>query len=223
MELNNLEEMIVGINVQLAKKFVCNKMEEFKSPSHDFNHIERVISNANLIYKIENEKRTLQLKDQLKYKWIWLGALYHDMLDHKFISYDKFNSKENELFLHWKEIGLCEDEFPILKNIIENISWSKEIKLKEEEKSIIYNNNPELCIVQDADRLDAIGAIGIGRVFSFSGEKNRNFQDSIKHFDEKLFILKDYAKTSTGKKLMEDRTIRLKSFYDWYKEESFKN
>ncbi len=77
-----------------------------------------------------------------------------------------------------------------------------------------------VAIVQDADRLDAIGAVGIARTFAFGGAKDRPMEDTIQHFDDKLLRLESMMKTETGKVLARERTEKLQRFKEWWGEET---
>lgn len=78
---------------------------------------------------------------------------------------------------------------------------------------------PELAIVQDADRLDALGAIGIGRTFAYSGARGRELGDTMRHFEEKLVRLEGMMKTGEGKRMARVRSERLLMFKEWLAEE----
>jgi uncharacterized protein len=79
---------------------------------------------------------------------------------------------------------------------------------------------PELAVVQDADRLDAIGAIGIGRTFTFGGAKGaKEMGETIQHFEDKLEKLESMMKTTPGMRMARERTERLKTFKSWWEEE----
>lgn len=103
--------------------------------------------------------------------------------------------------------------------ICKNVSYSNETKHPEQVRQLV-EQNPELAIVQDADRLDAIGAIGIGRTFTYGGAKGaRGMQDTVDHFTEKLEKLEGMMKTNSGKEIARKRTERLKMFRSWWEEE----
>jgi uncharacterized protein len=202
-------------------RFVKQKLENAEG-GHDWFHIERVYKNSILLAKEET-------CDELVVK---LGALLHDIADSKFHNGDEtVGPKVAREFLESQNV-----EEPIIIhviNIIENISF----KGGNFEKKF---NSIELEIVQDADRLDAIGAIGIARCFNYGGFKNRplynpeilpnlnmtkdeykkNDSPTLNHFYEKLLLLKDKMNTETGKKIAQERhqfmEVFLKQFYaEW--------
>lgn len=193
--------------------FVKSKLEQAEG-GHDWFHIERVYKNALLIAQEEACDLTV----------VKLGALLHDIADSKFHDGDEtIGPKTARLFLEAEKV----DESTIVHvvNIIENISF----KGGNFEKKF---SSKELEIVQDADRLDAIGAIGIARCFNYGGFKNRalynpaippksgmskeeyktNDSPTINHFYEKLLLLKDKMNTLTGKKIAEDRHRFMENF-----------
>jgi uncharacterized protein len=163
---------------------------------------------------------------------IELGALLHDIADAKFHDGDEeIGPKKAEEFL--MSIGLDSELIIHLKNIIKHISF----KGGNFEQSF-YSD--ELAILQDADRLDAIGAIGIARAFNYGGFKNRAIYDpdinpelqmsretykkstapTINHFYEKLLLLKERMNTATGRKMAQERhafmLLYLEQFYrEW--------
>ncbi|WP_405564257.1 HD domain-containing protein [Polaribacter sp. Asnod6-C07] len=198
--------------------------EELKGAEggHDWFHIERVFKNTLLIAK----------EEQVDLFVVSLAALLHDIADPKFNNgNEKLGPKKAKDFLIAqkvsKEIGIH------VVNIIKHLSFKNSL---EEEKDKFTSK--ELEVVQDADRLDAIGAIGIARCFNYGGFKNRALYDpevlpnlnmtkeeyknsnapTINHFYEKLFLLKDKMNTETGKKIAESRhqfmELYLKQFYD---------
>ena len=181
---------------------------------HDWFHIERVYRNSLLLAQTET-------CDEIVVK---LGALLHDIADSKFHNGDEtIGPKVARTFLESQNV----DETIIVHvlNIIENISF----KGGNFEKKF---HSKELEIVQDADRLDAIGAIGIARTFNYGGFKNRplynpniapnlhmskeeykaNEAPTINHFYEKLLLLKDKMNTETGKQIALERHHFMENF-----------
>jgi len=181
---------------------------------HDWFHIERVYKNALLIAKDEHCDKEV----------VALGALLHDIADSKFHNGDEtVGPRIARSFLESQN----EQESTIVHviNIIENISF-KGGNFEKKFSSI------ELEIVQDADRLDAIGAIGIARCFNYGGFKNRPLYNpqippnlsmskeeyknsaspTINHFYEKLLLLKDKMNTETGKKIAQERHHYMENF-----------
>lgn len=160
---------------------------------HDWFHVERVRKIALCIGKQENADLFV----------IELAALLHDIADHKFHGGDtSIGAKKAQEFLESQ--GVSKEIIQNIYYIVENISFKGGIS-----KLMI---TPEGKIVQDADRLDALGAIGIGRTFAYGGHKGRELYNpaftshtSLAHFDEKLLKLKNIMNTGTGKKLAEER------------------
>lgn len=182
---------------------------------HDWFHILRVYNNALLIAKDEQVDEFV----------VALGALLHDIADSKFHNGDEtVGPNIAREFLFKQNVDSLVIEHII--NIIENISYNKSLG-----KSELFTS-PELDVIQDADRLDAIGAIGIARCFNYGGFKNRTLYDpdikpnlnmskkeyksstapTINHFYEKLLLLKDRMNTRTGKKIAEERHRYMKQF-----------
>ena len=168
---------------------------------HDWFHINRVYKNALLIAK--NEKVDIFV--------VQLGALLHDIADAKFYDGDEsIGPKKARDFLKSQQVE--ETVISHIENIILYISY----KSSFDQNSCF--SSPELNVIQDADRLDAIGAIGIARCFNYGGFKNRALYDpeikpnlkmtkeeykkskapTINHFYEKLLLLKDKMNTKTG-------------------------
>ena len=187
--------------------FVKNQLTHAEG-GHDWFHIERVYKNALLIAEEEEECDLTVVK---------LAALLHDIADSKFHGGDEsVGPKTARTFLESQNVSEAIISHVIA--IIENISF----KGGNFEKKF---NSKELEIVQDADRLDAIGAIGIARTFNYGGFKNRplynpNIQPNLNmskeeyknsesptlnHFYEKLLLLKDKMNTETGKKIAQKR------------------
>ena len=185
---------------------------------HDWFHIERVYKNALLI--AESEKCDMEI--------VQLGALLHDIADSKFYNGDEsIGPKTARTFLESEKVEPIIIDHVIA--IIENISF-KGGKVERQFSSI------ELDIVQDADRLDAIGAIGIARTFNYGGFKNRalynpeiapnltmtkdeyknNEAPTINHFYEKLLLLKDKMNTQTGKQIAQDPHRYMEDFLEQF-------
>jgi len=181
---------------------------------HDWFHILRVWNNAKLISQKENVDIFV----------VELGALLHDIADSKFYEGDEtIGPKIAREFLKSQHV---DDSIIVhVENIISNISY----------KGGNFNqkfNSPELEVIQDADRLDAIGAVGIARCFNYGGYKNRPLYNpeiapklnqtkeeyknseapTINHFYEKLLLLKDRMNTVTGKKIAEERHVYMEDF-----------
>ncbi|MEO6524103.1 MAG: HD domain-containing protein [Mucilaginibacter sp.] len=174
---------------------------------HDWFHIQRVWNNAKLIGSQERVDMLI----------VELAALLHDIADSKFHNGDEeIGPQTAGAFL--KSINANADVIEHVQQIIRYMSFKAsfdEVKF----------NSLELQVVQDADRLDAIGAIGIARAFTYGGFKNRELYDpaippnlsmskeeykntlspTINHFYEKLLLLKDKMNTKTGKQIAQQR------------------
>ena len=193
--------------------FVKAKLENAEG-GHDWFHIERVYKNTLLIADGEVCDSTV----------VKLGALLHDIADSKFHNGDEtVGPKMAREFLESENVDEATIQHVI--NIIENISF----KGGNSEKKFF---STELNIVQDADRLDAIGVIGIARTFNYGGFKNRplynpniapnlhmskeeyknNEAPTLNHFYEKLLLLKDKMNTETGKQIAQERHRYMEGF-----------
>lgn len=189
--------------------------------SHDFNHIRRVVGLAHLIYKEINLQReespVFDDEEELDLHVITLAALLHDVGDKKYLLPGQDG---NTLVLSTLlGFGAPEDLAIKVQRIVLGVSYSSEIKDPQAVTALI-EKYPELAVVQDADRLDAIGAVGIGRTFTFGGAKGaRHMGETIDHFDDKLEKLESMMKTDPGKAMAKQRTERLKVFKEWWTEE----
>ncbi|CAL4917249.1 unnamed protein product [Urochloa decumbens] len=163
-----------------------------------------------------------------------LAALLHDVGDYKYTKNNVEDMSVVEKFL--EEVGLEEWQKDDIVSIIKGMGFKNEISKKS-----IAEPTLEFAIVQDADRLDAIGAIGIARCFTYGGSKNSTLHDprilprdnlskekymskeekqtSINHFHEKLFKLKDMMKTEAGKRRAEKRHKFMEDFVAEFYEE----
>lgn len=203
-------------NLDLINKTILFVKEKLANAEggHDWFHIQRVYKNALLISSGETCDETV----------VKLGALLHDIADSKFHGGDEtVGPKVAREFLEKESVS--EDIIEHVIQIIDNISF----KGGNNEKRF---SSVELDIVQDADRLDAIGAIGIARAFNYGGFKNRAMHDpqiapkmnmtkeeykssqapTINHFYEKLLLLKDKMNTSTGKEIAKKRHDYMQGF-----------
>lgn len=212
----------------MDKNEIVNKTVEFikekfygEGSGHDYFHIDRVYRTALYIAERENGAD--------KYI-VSLAALLHDVDDWKFTDTNETNTSNIEKFLRSVEV---DDE--TIKKVC---AITKKISFKG---GVVDSTQDTIegKIVQDADRLDAIGAIGIARTFAYGGSKNRMMYDpsikpqtfttldevkntknhTINHFYEKLLKLKDMMNTETGKKLAKERHEFMEEFLkEFYKE-----
>ena len=189
--------------IQAVEDFVRKAMEGHDS-GHRWSHVERVVRLSLYIHDCEKTGNRLTIE---------LGALLHDIGDHKFGMHD--GPEEIKKLLG--SLGVDKEIIDEVISINNNISFSK--------RTASMEKSNELMIVQDADRLDAMGAVGIARAFSYGGFKGREIYDpkvgyinpvnfnsalrsstsTIHHFYEKLLILKDLMNTATGKRLAAGR------------------
>lgn len=184
--------------------------------SHDYHHILRVLSNAKRIYTSELQTDPAAVFDP---SCIFLAALLHDVGDHK---YAKLNEDvEKQISNVLLERGASTELASKVQVIVKHVGYTNEVRNPQ---SVIdaLKRYPELAIVQDADRLDAIGAVGVGRCFAFGGAKGkgRPLMGAIEHFDEKLVKLPGMMKTKTGRELAESRNKILEEFAAQFNEEA---
>lgn len=207
----------MNLIIEKTIDFVKSELSDAEG-GHDWFHIERVWKNTKLIAK--TEKVNLEVAE--------LAALLHDIADSKFHDGDEsIGPKKARQFLD--SICINQETIDHVVAIIENVSfkggnWDR------------THSSLELDVVQDADRLDAIGAIGIARTFNYGGFKNRAIYDpsiepksnmtkeeykkstapTINHFYEKLLLLKDLMNTETGKAIAEQRHQYMEQFLDQF-------
>ncbi|MEH6658660.1 HD domain-containing protein [Leeuwenhoekiella marinoflava] len=203
--------------IEKTSDFVKNTLSNAEG-GHDWYHTLRVYKNALNIAKGEEADVVI----------IALGALLHDIADSKFYAGDEtVGPRMAREFLQKQNVSFSRIEAVV--KIVENVSYRGGNKKT--------NYNPiELQIVQDADRLDAIGAIGIARTFNYGGFKNRKLYDpaiepkmdmtaeeykksdapTINHFYEKLLLLKDTMHTKTALEIAEKRHNYMQDFLDQF-------
>lgn len=205
------KEKIIATTIAFVKKELKNA-----EGGHDWFHIERVFKNSILISK--DEKADVFV--------VSLAALLHDIADPKFYNGDETvgPKKANEFLTNQ---NVSKEIIKHVVNIIQHISFKNSFNTASEKFTSI-----ELKVVQDADRLDAIGAIGIARSFNYGGFKNRTLFNpaiipdlnmtkeqyknsdapTINHFYEKLLLLKDKMNTASGKKIAAQRHTFMETY-----------
>lgn len=203
--------------IDQTAEFVKEKLHNQES-GHDWWHVYRVWQNAKQIGVKENADMYV----------VELAALLHDIADYKF--HDGDLTVGPRVAREWLEkLNIEEGVIQHIADIIENLSY----KGADVENKI---STKEGMVVQDADRLDAIGAMGIARCFSYSGfkgnplhdpevepkmhtsfeEYKKNVSPAINHFYEKLLLLKDRMNTVTAKKMAEERHNYMQGYLDQF-------
>lgn len=205
----------------MNKSAIIKKTEVFvkaalakEGTGHDWWHIERIRNNAKAICKAEKADAFI----------VDLALLLHDVGDRKVLKKDEDDHSVAGDFL--KRMKVSGEVTEQVMFIIENMSFSKTLDTKRKDSS------KEFQVVQDADRLDALGAIGIARAFAFGGSKGRSLYDptkkaadirkvkdykklqssSLHHFYEKLFLLKDLLNTKAARKIAQKRHDYMKEY-----------
>ncbi|MED1467965.1 HD domain-containing protein [Bacillus salipaludis] len=205
--------------IEQAETFVQSELAE-DATGHDWFHVDRVRRNALHIYELEKSGDPFIIE---------MAALLHDIPDEKLNETVEKGEAKLDGFL--RTIELSKEEIQKIKKIIASISFKGGRKIELE--------TVEAKIVQDADRLDAIGAIGIARVFAYGGKKGQLIYDpfyhirgemtieeyrkgkstSIHHFYEKLLKLKDLLNTETAKKMAVSRHQMMETFLEQFYQE----
>lgn len=205
--------------IEKAKKFIELELYWLCS-AHDIYHIERVFDNSMKIFKWE------KVWDELV---IWIGALFHEMLDNKFYKWQTEDQikKINEFL---DSINLSNEQKEKIIYIVENIGYGKSLSWKKIDKFT------EFQIVEEADRLEAIWAIAIARTFAYWWKIQRPIYEpdikpiqnitceqyyraeshSINHFYEKLLKLKDEMKTKVWKEIAKERHIFMEKYLEQF-------
>lgn len=210
------------MNIKKVEAYVKNKLGSDKT-GHDYQHIKRVVNNCKKIYKnmnLSNEEKNIIIS----------AALVHDLIDYKLV--DDIEKEKHELIEVLKSSDYKDSHIKEIMYIIENMSFSANI---DEKKKLSLLGQ----IVQDADRLDAIGAIGIARTFYYGGSKGHKMYDEINkvmirdvnkeeylkgstvidHFYEKLLKIKDLMNTKEGLQIAEERHKFMEEYIDnFYRE-----
>jgi uncharacterized protein len=225
-----MDEQTVRLIGQAAT-YVQQYMSHFDA-SHDYNHVTRVLALAKQILNAEN--RDLPTPSNaprgddndrepvpcmgLSEPMVVLGALLHDVNDSKYANQSQNGSPVSisGLLRQWG----ADHSFALrVERLCEGVSFSAEKRNPLLVQDLIQEI-PELAVVQDADRLDAIGAIGIGRCFTFGAVRGKAMPDAIQHFEEKLVWLEATMKTRTGRGMAKARTERIREFMRWWDDET---
>lgn len=203
--------------IAATKEFVKDYMSKYDS-SHNYQHIERVLAQSLAILHATQASSLETYHDE---NLVILLALLHDVGDKKYSPVTTTASNTAgpaEDFL--LSAGASSDFASLLQKLINNVSYSHE-QANPQQVAELVKQYPELAIVQDADRLDAIGAVGIGRTFTFGAVKDQEggMGAVVRHFDEKLLKLADGMKTVEGRRMAKERGERVRAFREWWREE----
>ena len=183
--------------IDAAKEYI-ERLFAGNADGHGLDHSMRVYKNAMLLAETEPTADRFIVA---------LSALLHDADDYKLFQTENNANARNFL----KSANVDPETTDRICEVINSVSFSKNRGKKPE--------TVDGQIVQDADRLDAIGAIGIARTFAFGGKHNRSLESSIDHFHEKLLLLKDMLNTEKAKELAENRHRFMEQFLkEWEKE-----
>ena len=203
--------------IEKTIEFVKQELQHAEA-GHDWWHIERVWKSAKAIAKEENVDLLV----------VEFAALLHDIADAKFHNGDEeIGPQKAGDFLN--SIAVDEAIVVHVQEIIRNMSFKSSL-------GELKFSSPEMLVVQDADRLDAIGAIGIARAFTYGGFKNRELYNpaikpevkqskeayknttapTINHFYEKLLLLKDKMNTETGKRIAQKRHAFMEAYLEQF-------
>lgn len=183
--------------LESLRPFVAAAMAE-NDPAHDVAHVQRVVK---LSRQLCHESGADPFRTELL-AWV------HDLSDDKLAS----NLGATSIEAYFVQIGVKKEDIQFVLDAIPYISYRKHPKLSPDIPL-------EIRIVQDADRMDAMGAIGIARTFAYGGAKGRSLADSLAHFDEKLLRLYDLLSTDAAKNLARERHAFLMEFYQRFRTE----
>lgn len=206
--------------IDATEAFVKQRLAD-ETTGHNWWHAERVRNNARKLHEAEGGD----------WQIIELAVLLHDVGDRKVIGALEDDPSIARGFL--QEQHVPEETIAAIMHIIEHMSYSKSLDKNDVEKSL------EFHIVQDADRLDALGAIGIARAFAFGGSRGRPLYDpsreaqeyasaiaykqsegsTLHHFEEKLFKLKDLLNTNAARQIAEYREAYMREFVQRFLDE----
>ena len=191
--MSSMNEQLINNTISYIKALFAGNAD-----GHDAEHSLRVYKNA-LAIASGYPECDLSL--------ISLASLLHDVDDHKLFHTENNNNARTFL----KDNGISKDRSEEIVTIINSVSFSKN-KGKTPETI-------EAKIVQDADRLDAMGAIGVARTFAYGGKKGRSLEDSVQHFYDKLLLLRDTLNTDEARALANKRHAFMEQFLEELREE----
>ena len=191
--VNGMNELIIE-----AAKLYLKDIFNGNSDGHDLDHSLRVYHNALKIAESYPECNLMAVA---------LASLLHDVDDHKLFNTE--NNMNARRFLTDQHVKTADVE--LICEIINGVSFSKN---KDSCPASIEGK-----IVQDADRLDAMGAIGIARTFAYGGKNGRTLDSSLQHFQDKLLLLKDKMNTEEAKQMSEIRHTYLEEFLNEFHRE----
>lgn len=220
MATQSTQTLLDSITTHVKAKMSTN------DPSHNFAHVQRVL---NLSITLLARERILNPNTTYDETAIKLSALLHDLNDKKYTSSpDEEKETIPTLLIH---NGASQSLAEKVQKITSHISYSTEKQNPQKIYHLIHQEGLiELSIVQDADRLDALGAVGIARCFTFHGarggeerflgeEGEWELGNAIGHFREKLERLAGGMKTSSGREMVKVRGERIRVFREWWEEE----
>ena len=185
---------LTGQAIEYVRALFCTN-----AGGHDVEHTMRVYRNT---LRIAEEEQGCDVEIAA------LAALLHDADDHKLFATK--NNANARRFLQDNHVP--EQTIDRICEVIDSVSFSRNRGKAPE--------TPEGRVVQDADRLDAMGAIGIARTFAYGGEHGRPIGESIQHFYDKLLLLKDLMNTDKGKQLAAERHAVLEAFLEEFQKET---
>ncbi|KAJ1919115.1 hypothetical protein H4219_002164 [Mycoemilia scoparia] len=233
--------------IEKTKEFVKKYMAKY-DPSHDWFHVERVVRQAIRLAQDETKKPD---SPEIDMEIVCLAALLHDVDDEKYKSMNQDNSDFSTIKFLAESAGLEQSRAEKVDRIVRSISYRQELKyIEDKAKGTIDPSEEEwrkACLewqcVQDADRLESIGAFGIARCMAFSAARNRPLFDpsdsmasdmtfakyqektaknegsAVQHFFEKLFKISGLMKTDSGKKEAKKRHEFMKTYIDQLNDE----
>ena len=194
------------MSISRQQQEILNQVQAFSrhamtqnDPAHDEAHVERVVKLTRQLCSAYPEADPFRAE---------LLAWVHDLSDDKLVS-NLGNATISDILT---QIGVGKEDIAFILHGIPYISYRKYPALSPDVAL-------EIRIVQDADRIDAMGAIGIARTFAYGGSKGRHLLNSLAHFDEKLLKLHGLLNTEAAKKLASDRYDFLWSFYQQFLKE----